>query len=287
MELELKRLLNKNVQIFDRWPLLRYTPIFADTISNIFKHLPYEICEFIAHYVPISPSVHSLCQQLNIFDLSTEITEKTMNRLSLLARTNFILMSKLDLMYGLTKDVKIFIIDNKFDSTLVIYTTEDDVFDYEDQLEILHHYHLVEEKMFREYLINFDNINKYTLTGNEEYNIKEYQTAFDTFSGTQYDRIMSAAFRYIECLPTCTETPIQLNEFATTIMMNIAGTNIITIMIIGEEYYVFGDYGGMGFSIFEIHDDGSMSISAITSQTALEKYRLGDVSRLVSSTRMI
>lgn len=43
----------------------------------------------------MSPTVYALCRKLNVFDLSPTVTEETMNRLSLLARVNF-LFSKRD-----------------------------------------------------------------------------------------------------------------------------------------------------------------------------------------------
>lgn len=84
-----------------------------------------------------------------------------MTRISLSAHINFVFMSRIDLMYGLTNEIKIHTLNHDFDNTMVIYTTEDDVMDDEQQLELLDSYHLVEEKMFHEYVISYDNINRY------------------------------------------------------------------------------------------------------------------------------
>lgn len=288
MELSLKNLLNKNVQIFDRWPLVEKSPIFKNELTRIFKSkIPQECCELIADYLEISPTVYSLCKQLNVFDLATEINEDTMNRLSMLAHFNFVFMSKLDFMYGMTNDIKVYLLDNNFNSTMVIFTTEDDVFDDPDQLVVLDDYCLVEEKMFREYLISFDNINKYKLTGDENYDVEEYKSAFAMFSGSSYNRILSAILRWTDYNSFDNKETISIKLFSVYIMLYIAGTQICSVMIIGKEYYVFGNYGGMGFSIFEIHNDGSMSISDMSVEKLLKNYNLGDASNIVTSNRLI
>lgn len=50
---------------------------------------------------------------------------------------------------------------------------------------------------------------------------------------------------------------------------------------------MFGDYGGMGFSIFEIDEYGTMTISDLSSQQVLEKYRLGDVNQLILNDKLL
>jgi hypothetical protein len=193
-------------------------------------------------------------------------------------------MSKIDLTYGRKREIQVYTINHQYDSTMIIYTTEDELGDDDLQLEDIDNYCLVENRdMFREYVLSYKTINEFKLY--EERTLYNHnQDEFNTYSGMQYDKIIWTVVPLIveqTCDPIYGNKFMPLNEFALELMRLIHHTDALAIMIIGRNYYVFGGYGSVQTSIFEIHQNGTITFLY---DFCPRNYQLGNVQKLMSCT---
>jgi len=247
------------------------------------------LCVFDRSPLKYSSTLNALCEQLNVDYKAEAITKKTMSDLSKLGSINFVIIESIDFDYDIDRKANISIIDNGFEKTMVIYTSEKYMVDNVKRLtRYIKHYQLAGHDMYHEYLLTYSSINKATLTGSETYDPQEDIAIFDEYHGTRYDAAINLAMNVLETehKPIYEENPMPLNEFVLYIMRHVVGLDIIIVIIFNQEYYVLGDYGTVGYSILEIKND-EIIVPVITTNELLARYTLGDPNKLMSCVTML
>lgn len=285
-----------DITIFDRTPICKRKNNVVDKLASLLPALPYDCCETIV--AQQSDTVYALLYQLNlleiiddwIFDMlnKCDVTEEVMQCISLKSKRNFLFIDPVivELHYHAN------IMDNGFNDTMIIYTSDRDMFDTDEHLDLILNCdpHIEEKKMFYEYVLTYDSINKHELSVDEEFahhfDYGKDNNEFSNFPGTRYD----AAIYTSHCswagidayTPINDGKPMLLKEFVLYLMKLSAGSNAIVIIIFNQSHYVFGTCGYRGFTIIEIDDNGVITIPNITLNALLNNYKIGDVSKILN-----
>jgi hypothetical protein len=296
--MDLKRLIHeKDVSVFNRTPINKRRHEITDKLHLLIPTLPYDCCELVIHFQ--SETLYALLDQLNLLDiiddsifciLNDDVAEDVMISISLKSKTNFLFIDPINI----EEHYYVYVIDNKFNKTMIIYTSERYMFDYGDyHLDAIlsNHVHIENKGMFHEYLLTYDSINSYRLKVNEKFSYhfdyNKDSNEFNNFPGTRYDAAIYTchsswmgfdAYRSIN-----DNKAMMLDKFILHLMKLSADSNNITVVIFNQSYYVFGAGGYCGFTIIEIKNDGTIIIPNITLNELLETCKIGDVYKIVNN----
>lgn len=171
--------------------------------------------------------------------LNSDVTEDVMLSISFKSQTNFLFIDPVINEYHYCVDI----MDNGFDNTMVIHTSERDMFDYDYHLNIISnidedHVRIEERKMFHEYLLIYNSINSYKVSSNEKiyplFNYNKDNNTFNNFPGTRYDAAIYTCYSSWMGLDAYTPInygkPMILKEFVLYIM-NMAYEEITIIIL--------------------------------------------------------
>jgi hypothetical protein len=287
-----------NITIFDRTPIYkRIKDQIVNKLHTLLPILPYDCCELIA--AEQSDTLYALLDQLNslkVIDdstfniLNSDVTENVMTSISLKCKTNFLFIDPVvtELHYYVN------IIDGGFDNTMIIYTSERDMFDGDEHLNLILNCNprIEDKKMFHEYMLTYDSINKYELSADFEFahffDYDQDNREFNNFPGTHYDAAIYASLNSWMGVDAYTSIndgkSITLKRFVLHLMKMTAGGCVIVVIIFNQSYYIFGESGFMGFTIIEIDNNGTITIPNITLHTLLNNYKIGHISKIINNT---
>lgn len=292
---------NRNI-IFDRKPISFYNhkALVGNVTRLLRSKLTYHCCELICQHIfdYQSKSLLSLIYQLNVeFDwftfslmTSTSISENLLENISKKYHINFVLMNtNPDPYYYGTYGFDIKIIDNNYDTNMVIYTSFGDGYDNDTQISYLIDY--IDDleinelrNAYHEYLFSYENT--YIIKDNDDefrfYNYEKDNRRLINYQGTSYDAAICVATSLTDdaTVKINDNKPILLKDYLLYLTRYMINLDVLMIILYENNYYAFGNKG-RGFTLIQIRNDGYMCIPNITNKILIANYKAGNINYLM------